>query len=221
MWEAFEVRMRKLVRFGPVLESLLCLLSGWPSEQREREGEALRRRAEAAEPHTRHGQHEEREPGSKSEAVAARDGADQPRWRSEGEDEWEEEADLFYFVLLFFILNVKCLRPPLQGRCQALGRQLQEAQEKLAAEKEESRNIRRRGDFLERELHDIREQLEKQVSAHEEAQRMKSKYEVKSESRSYIYYVDKFVLRPLLLYWLLSFWGFFMLQDGLILYFRQ
>lgn len=76
------------------------------------------------------------------------------------------------------------LRPLLQGRCQALGRQLQEAQEKLAAEKEESRNIRRRGDFLERELHDIREQLEKQVSAHEEAQRMKSKYEVKSESRS-------------------------------------
>lgn len=70
----------------------------------------------------------------------------------------------------------------------------------MAAEKEESRNIRRRGDFLERELHDIREQLEKQVSAHEEAQRMKSKYEVKSESRSYIYYVDKFVLRPLLLY---------------------
>ncbi|XP_030256543.1 calcium-binding and coiled-coil domain-containing protein 2 [Sparus aurata] len=66
----------------------------------------------------------------------------------------------------------------LKGRCQALGRQLQEAQEKLAAEKEESRNIRRRGDFLERELHDIREQLEKQVSAHEEAQRMKSKYEL-------------------------------------------
>lgn len=54
----------------------------------------------------------------------------------------------------------------------------------MAAEKEESRNIRRRGDFLERELHDIREQLEKQVSAHEEAQRMKSKFEVKSESRS-------------------------------------
>lgn len=66
----------------------------------------------------------------------------------------------------------------LKGRCQALGRQLQEAQEKLAAEKEESRNIRRRGDFLERELHDIREQLEKQVSAHEEAQRMKSKFEL-------------------------------------------
>lgn len=57
----------------------------------------------------------------------------------------------------------------LKGRCQA--------QEKLAAEKEESRNIRRR-DFLERELHDIREQLEKQVSAHEEAQRMKSKFEL-------------------------------------------
>lgn len=109
MWEAFEVRMRKLVRFGPVLESLLCLLPGWPSEQREREGEALRRRAEAAEPHTRHGQHEEREPGSKSEAVAARDGADQPRWRSEGENEWEEEADLFYFVFYFslsLMLNV-------------------------------------------------------------------------------------------------------------------
>lgn len=91
----------------------------------------------------------------------------------------------------------------------------------MAAEKEESRNIRRRGDFLERELHDIREQLEKQVSAHEEAQRMKSKFEVKSESRSYIYYVDKFVLRPLLLYCLLSFWGLFMLRDGLILYLRQ
>lgn len=76
------------------------------------------------------------------------------------------------------------LHPLHQGRCQALARQLQETQEKLAAEKEESRNIRRRGDFLERELHDIREQLEKQVSAHEEAQRMKTKFEVKSESRS-------------------------------------
>ncbi|XP_036936845.1 calcium-binding and coiled-coil domain-containing protein 2 [Acanthopagrus latus] len=71
-----------------------------------------------------------------------------------------------------------CQDDDLKGRCQALARQLQETQEKLAAEKEESRNIRSRGDFLERELHDIREQLEKQVSAHEEAQRMKTKFEL-------------------------------------------
>ncbi|XP_073346375.1 calcium-binding and coiled-coil domain-containing protein 2 isoform X2 [Pagrus major] len=71
-----------------------------------------------------------------------------------------------------------CQDDDLRGRCQTLARQLQEAQEKLAAEREESRNIRRRGDFLDKELQDIREQLEKQVLAHEEAQRMNSKKEL-------------------------------------------
>lgn len=67
-------------------------------------------------------------------------------------------------------------------QCQSLDCQLQEARLKLAAEKEESKNAKRRVEFLEIELTRVREQVDSAVISSAEIQRKCNKQEVKSQS---------------------------------------
>ncbi|XP_029953696.1 calcium-binding and coiled-coil domain-containing protein 2 isoform X2 [Salarias fasciatus] len=66
----------------------------------------------------------------------------------------------------------------LKDRCQALGRQLDEARAKLAAEREESKNLQRKGELLDRELQHVNQQLEKVVRLLEQEQRKSGKAEL-------------------------------------------
>ncbi|KAM6964464.1 calcium-binding and coiled-coil domain-containing protein 2 [Tautogolabrus adspersus] len=72
-----------------------------------------------------------------------------------------------------------CPDDDLRVEIQALAGKLQDTQEKLAAEREESRTAKRRAGFLDGELQDAREQLKKVVCVCEEAQRATSKQELK------------------------------------------
>ncbi|XP_053197862.1 calcium-binding and coiled-coil domain-containing protein 2-like [Scomber japonicus] len=68
----------------------------------------------------------------------------------------------------------------LVGRCApALRKQLQELQTKLSAEKEESKNSKRRADFLEGELMQVRGQLDSVAETLDQIQRRSSKQEMK------------------------------------------
>ncbi|XP_059181071.1 calcium-binding and coiled-coil domain-containing protein 2 isoform X1 [Centropristis striata] len=71
-----------------------------------------------------------------------------------------------------------CPDDDLRVRCQTLTSQLQDAQAKLSAEREENRNTRRQAEALDRELQQAHEQLHKVVSMCEEADRMKGKLEL-------------------------------------------
>ncbi|XP_008275988.1 calcium-binding and coiled-coil domain-containing protein 2 [Stegastes partitus] len=66
----------------------------------------------------------------------------------------------------------------LKVRCQTLVRQLQDAQGKLEAEKEESKNNNRRAEFLEKELQEVKEQLNNLIPAVEQEQRKRGKLEL-------------------------------------------
>lgn len=76
-------------------------------------------------------------------------------------------------------LNAPCHRPRPQVQRQTLLLQLQDAQQELAAERQESRNTRTRAEFLDRELLQVREQLEKMIVSHEQEQRKSGKQEVR------------------------------------------
>lgn len=67
---------------------------------------------------------------------------------------------------------------PPQVQNQSLGRQLQDVQEKLSAEKEESRKAKRGAGILEQELQQARDQLQSVVLSYEQEKRKSSKYEV-------------------------------------------
>ncbi|XP_056222054.1 calcium-binding and coiled-coil domain-containing protein 2 isoform X1 [Seriola aureovittata] len=62
--------------------------------------------------------------------------------------------------------------------CQTLARQLQDAEGKLESEKEESRNAKRRAEYLESEQEQIKKQLETLCSISDQEQRKSSKYEL-------------------------------------------
>ncbi len=68
---------------------------------------------------------------------------------------------------------------PLQEQCQTLTSQLQDAKAKLAAEKEVSKNTKRRAEFLDGELQQLRMQLETLSLSYDQAQQRNSKQEVK------------------------------------------
>lgn len=72
------------------------------------------------------------------------------------------------------------LGAPLQVQCQTLACKLQDVQEKLAAEREETKNAKIRAEYLERELQQTRGQLESVISSYEQEQRKSSKQEVNS-----------------------------------------
>ncbi|XP_034715545.1 calcium-binding and coiled-coil domain-containing protein 2 isoform X2 [Etheostoma cragini] len=71
-----------------------------------------------------------------------------------------------------------CPDDDLRVRCQTLVGQLQDAQEKLAAERDENRNVKRQAEFLKEELLETREQLEKTISLNEEEARKSGKLEL-------------------------------------------
>lgn len=71
-----------------------------------------------------------------------------------------------------------CPDDSLRVQCQTLTCQLQDTQAKLAAEKEQSKNISRRVEGLDRELSHVKDQLENVISSYEEAQRKNSKQEI-------------------------------------------
>lgn len=71
------------------------------------------------------------------------------------------------------------LRPPVQVECQTLARQLQDAQAKLAAAREESKSTKRRAELLEGDLLEIRKELKHVMSSYEEAKQKSGKQEVK------------------------------------------
>uniref|UniRef100_A0A3P8S480 SKICH domain-containing protein n=1 Tax=Amphiprion percula TaxID=161767 RepID=A0A3P8S480_AMPPE len=66
----------------------------------------------------------------------------------------------------------------LKVRCQTLSKQLQDAQWKLAAEKEESKNTKRRAEFLEKEMQEVKQQLNNLIPLYEQEQRKSSKFEL-------------------------------------------
>ncbi|XP_070708106.1 calcium-binding and coiled-coil domain-containing protein 2 isoform X2 [Pempheris klunzingeri] len=66
----------------------------------------------------------------------------------------------------------------LKVRCQTLAGQLQDTQAKLAAEKKESKNARRRAEHVEGELLQVKQQLETLVSTFEQEQRKNNKLEL-------------------------------------------
>ncbi|XP_006811012.2 interactor of constitutive active ROPs 1-like, partial [Neolamprologus brichardi] len=66
----------------------------------------------------------------------------------------------------------------LMFQCQTLTRQLQETQAKLAAEKEETKNAKKRNEYLEAEMQQIRDQLENVCKALDVEKRKSSKFEV-------------------------------------------
>ncbi|TNN51611.1 Calcium-binding and coiled-coil domain-containing protein 2 [Liparis tanakae] len=70
-----------------------------------------------------------------------------------------------------------CPEDDLRAECQTLTHQLQDAQRKLADEREEARNGKRRVEYLENELQHLGEQLEKVSMTCEHAERMSSKQE--------------------------------------------
>lgn len=69
--------------------------------------------------------------------------------------------------------------PLLQGRYQTLTDQLQDAQAKLAAAKEESKNSERQAKQLEKQLLQVREKLESAIASYEQAQQKSGEQEVK------------------------------------------
>ncbi|XP_068592828.1 calcium-binding and coiled-coil domain-containing protein 2 isoform X2 [Cebidichthys violaceus] len=71
-----------------------------------------------------------------------------------------------------------CSDDDLRVKCQTLDSQLQDAQRKLAAEREETKNTKRRAEFLEKDLLQVREQLEKVASSCDDAQRISGKQEL-------------------------------------------
>lgn len=77
-------------------------------------------------------------------------------------------------------LCAKCLMscPPFQVQCQTLAGQLQDAQAKLAAAREESKITKRRAELLERELLQVQEELKNVFLSHKQAQNKSSKQEV-------------------------------------------
>lgn len=66
--------------------------------------------------------------------------------------------------------------PPPQLQCQTLAGQLQDAQAKLAAAREESKN----GERLQVELQQVRERLDNIIVLYEQEQHQSAKKEVKS-----------------------------------------
>uniref|UniRef100_A0A146VHC8 Calcium binding and coiled-coil domain 2 n=1 Tax=Fundulus heteroclitus TaxID=8078 RepID=A0A146VHC8_FUNHE len=66
----------------------------------------------------------------------------------------------------------------LRGEVQSLSRQLQDAQVKLAAEKEETRTARRQAEYLEKEMHEVKEQLKNLARGSEMEERRSGKYEM-------------------------------------------
>ncbi|XP_035525134.1 calcium-binding and coiled-coil domain-containing protein 2 [Morone saxatilis] len=66
----------------------------------------------------------------------------------------------------------------LREQCQTLTRKLQDTQAKLATEKEESKNIRSRVEYLDREVTQLREQLEGVISSLDQANRKCNKQEL-------------------------------------------
>ncbi|XP_070783013.1 calcium-binding and coiled-coil domain-containing protein 2 [Enoplosus armatus] len=71
-----------------------------------------------------------------------------------------------------------CSDDDLRVQCQTLTCQLQDAQAKLAAEKEESKNANRRAECLDRELLQVKDQLEKVIVSLEQTQRTSGKQEL-------------------------------------------
>lgn len=71
-----------------------------------------------------------------------------------------------------------CPDEDLSVRCQTLASQLQEAQAKLATEKEEKKHTKRQAECLDRELLHVREQLEKVISSREQAELTSGKQEL-------------------------------------------
>ncbi|XP_041818524.1 calcium-binding and coiled-coil domain-containing protein 2 isoform X2 [Chelmon rostratus] len=71
-----------------------------------------------------------------------------------------------------------CSDDELEVQRQTLLLQLQDAQQELAAERQESRDTRTRAEFLDRELLQVREQLEKMIVSHEQEQRKSGKQEL-------------------------------------------
>lgn len=72
----------------------------------------------------------------------------------------------------------KAPQDDLRVQCQTLAKQLQDAQAKLAAEREETRATKRQAEFLEKELQDVKDQLKNLSRSCEEEQRQGSKYEI-------------------------------------------
>ncbi|XP_041671169.1 calcium-binding and coiled-coil domain-containing protein 2 isoform X2 [Cheilinus undulatus] len=72
-----------------------------------------------------------------------------------------------------------CPDDDLRVEIQTLTGKLQDAQMKLAAEKEESKNARRRAEVLDRDLQDVKEQLTKVARLCEETQQTTNKQELK------------------------------------------
>lgn len=66
----------------------------------------------------------------------------------------------------------------LKDRCHTLVRQLDDTRAKLEAEKEESRSVQKKSEYLEQELHQVNEQLEKVMKFYEMEQRNSSKFEL-------------------------------------------
>ncbi|XP_075950274.1 calcium-binding and coiled-coil domain-containing protein 2 isoform X1 [Anarhichas minor] len=71
-----------------------------------------------------------------------------------------------------------CSDDELKVKCQTLDGQLQDAQRKLAAEREETKNTKRQAESLEKDLQQVREQLKKVASTCEDAQRISGKQEL-------------------------------------------
>ncbi|KAM9336442.1 calcium-binding and coiled-coil domain-containing protein 2 [Symphorus nematophorus] len=71
-----------------------------------------------------------------------------------------------------------CPDEDLRAQCQTLTSQLQDAQAKLAAEREGSKNTKTRAEYLDRELREVREQLETVIRSLEVEQRKSSKQEL-------------------------------------------
>lgn len=71
-----------------------------------------------------------------------------------------------------------CPDDDLRARCQTLVSQLQDAQAKLAAEREETKNAKRQAEYLDRDLQQVRDQLERVVSSLEQAERRSGKREL-------------------------------------------
>lgn len=98
-------------------------------------------------------------------------------------------------TILKYQCNMINLLSP-QVKCQSLASQLQDAQTKLVAEREETKNIKRHAEFLDGELLQLREQMEKVVETCEQAQRRSGKQEVNSTRQKYRprFVVDKFTV---------------------------
>ncbi|KAM6898688.1 calcium-binding and coiled-coil domain-containing protein 2 isoform 2-T2 [Lycodopsis pacificus] len=71
-----------------------------------------------------------------------------------------------------------CSDDELKVKCQTLDGQLQDARRKLAAEREETKNTKRQAESLEKDLQEVRVQLEKVASTCVDAQRIRDKQEL-------------------------------------------